>query len=432
MEIYEKETVTCAEMKELERLADEAGLSYYQMMENAGTGAAAIILSRLRTKSQAGDLERLGDTAHRKAVCYCGKGNNGGDGFVIARKFRKAGLDVTVVLVEGEPVTTDAVTNYGLLDGCTICELAEMEAIIPEEFGPHNPIMRFSADVVVDAIYGTGFHGTLRPAGQTAVAQIEAFRKRGALVAAIDIPSGLAGDEPDAAASSVTADMTISFHAKKPAHDDPSVAERMGEVMVCDIGIGKALAARDWQKPPAGAEEELVIRKTVFSDLAFFDEWERRPAVTQFFSIPENQSTEALYEKYFADLRDPGALQFTILLEQDGAEPRPIGRIVLADVIEGWKGEIWRIYIADEELRGRGLGRRAMKWTLDYCFHVLELERVYLDYYTGNPAQYLYESMGFTHEGLLRKNCRKNGIFYDVNLMSMLRAEYEKICATVR
>ena len=64
-----QEIVTCAEMKEIERQADAAGFSYYQMMENAGSSAAEII------------LEKFG-SAGPKAVILCGKGNNGGDGFV--------------------------------------------------------------------------------------------------------------------------------------------------------------------------------------------------------------------------------------------------------------------------------------------------------------------------------------------------------------
>ena len=92
-----------------------------------------------------------------------------------------------------------------------------------------------------------------------------------------------------------------------------------------------------------------------------------------------------------------------------------------------WKAELWRIYIADVQLRGKGLGKEAMLGIMDYCFNHLGLERLYLDHYTGNPAAYLYQSLGFKYEGVLRKNCRKNGVLYDVHLMSMLREEYEEL-----
>ena len=95
--------VTCQRMKELERLTDEKGLSYYQMMENAGTCAFATIMQESDAKE--------GNTA----VVFCGKGNNGGDGFVVARMLCQSGVAVTVVLVDGEPKTEDAITNYKLL-----------------------------------------------------------------------------------------------------------------------------------------------------------------------------------------------------------------------------------------------------------------------------------------------------------------------------
>ena len=156
---------------------------------------------------------------------------------------------------------------------------------------------------------------------------------------------------------------------------------------------------------------------------------------------------EDVVRKFVADEEDPKAQQFTILLKEDGfqdaedsveaaedsdvnlqyAGTRKIGRIVLADIEDGWKGEIWRIYIGDKTLRGKGYGKQAMEAMMGYCFDVLGLERLYLDHYTGNPAAGLYLSLGFKYEGVLRKNCRKNGVLYDVHLMSMLREEYEAL-----
>ena len=169
--------------------------------------------------------------------------------------------------------------------------------------------------------------------------------------------------------------------------------------------------------------KDLIIRPSVKEDIKYFYEWELKPEVTEFFSIKDNQTMEETIEKYEADERDPGAEQYTICFK-DGT---PIGRIVLADIIKGWKGEIWRIYIADTGLRGKGYGKQAMLAMMDYCFNDLKFERLYLDHYTGNPASYLYLSLGFKYEGVLRKNCRKNGILYDVHLMSMLRKEYEEL-----
>ncbi len=115
--------------------------------------------------------------------------------------------------------------------------------------------------------------------------------------------------------------------------------------------------------------------------------------MTEFFSIRDGQTMEDVVRKYVADEEDPKAQQFTILLKEEGNQAaegnggtRKIGRIVLADIEDGWKGEIWRIYIGDKSLRGKGYGKQAMEAMMGYCFDVLGLERLYLDHYTGNPA----------------------------------------------
>lgn len=180
--------------------------------------------------------------------------------------------------------------------------------------------------------------------------------------------------------------------------------------------------------------DRLVIRPSRWEDIDAFYEWELLPTVTKFFSIRDDQSKEDVVRKYIADSDDPKAQQFTICLKQEVCpatcvtcnEGKPIGRIVLADIEEEWKAEIWRIYIADTALRGKGLGKEAMKAMMKYCFEELKLKRLYLDHYTGNPAGFLYQNLGFKYEGILRGNCRKNGKLYDVHLMSMLAAEYEE------
>ena len=196
----------------------------------------------------------------------------------------------------------------------------------------------------------------------------------------------------------------------------------------------------------------LRIRPSVWDDVETFFQWEQQPAVTEFFSIRDGQTMEETARKFLKDQENPNAEQFTILLKAPGLQGLPttrsaqdaanvpqasdaqgtraslqkIGRIVLADIERGWKGELWRIYIADSALRGQGLGREAMRAMMEHCFRDLALERLYLDHYTGNPAAYLYQSLGFQYEGVLRRNCRKNGVLYDVHLMSMLREEYEE------
>ena len=180
--------------------------------------------------------------------------------------------------------------------------------------------------------------------------------------------------------------------------------------------------------------ERLVIRPSRWDDTDTFYEWELLPEVTKFFSIRDNQSKEDVVRKYVADSDDPKARQFTICLKAGTpgipeAGGRMIGRIVLADIEDEWMAEIWRIYIADTALRGRGLGKEVMLAMMKYCFEELNLKRLYLDHYTGNPASFLYQSLGFKYEGVLRDNCRKNGRLYDVHLMSMLASEYAELYA---
>lgn len=169
--------------------------------------------------------------------------------------------------------------------------------------------------------------------------------------------------------------------------------------------------------------ERVVIRPSLWSDIDYFYEWETQPEVTEFFSIRDGQTKEEVIRKYVEEDNNPDSLQLTICVKEDGGY-KPIGRIVLTDIINNWKMEIWRIYIGDLRYRGLGLGRDAMELILAYGFGGLQMERVYLDHYTGNPASKLYLSLGFSYEGILRKNCRKNGKLYDVHLMSILRDEY--------
>lgn len=209
--------VTAAEMKQLEQQADAAGLSYRQMMENAGAAAARLAL---RAVPEA-----------KSAAIFCGKGNNGGDGFVAARHLANAGLAVRLYLVEGEPVTTDAVYNCGLARDMGLPVLA-LDALNQ----PEQAEFLKNADLVLDGVYGTGFHGALRPAGLAAARWMNEAPGR---VLALDLPSGLEADSGIAAEGAVQAELTVTFHAAKPCHR--LAAAQCGRVEVADIGITAVL-----------------------------------------------------------------------------------------------------------------------------------------------------------------------------------------------
>lgn len=209
--------VTAAEMKQLEQRADAAGLSYRQMMENAGAAAAEL---SLRAVPEA-----------KSAAIFCGKGNNGGDGFVAARHLANAGLAVRIFLVEGEPVTTDAVYNCGLARDMGLPVLA-LDALNQ----PEQAEFLKGADLVLDGVYGTGFHGALRPAGLAAARWMNEAPGK---VLALDLPSGLEADSGIAAEGAVQAQLTVTFHAAKPCHR--LAAAQCGRVEVADIGITAVL-----------------------------------------------------------------------------------------------------------------------------------------------------------------------------------------------
>ncbi len=169
---------------------------------------------------------------------------------------------------------------------------------------------------------------------------------------------------------------------------------------------------------------DLTIRTSVAEDVPTFYEWELSEDVTAFFSICKDQSLEQVWKTFIHDDENPAQRQFTILKKDSG---KMLGRIVLADLIPGWKVEIFRIYLADIATRGKGYGKQAMLALMQLAFEIYDCKRLYLDHYTGNPARGLYDHLGFTFEGCLRDNCRKNGVLYDVQLMSMLRDEYDKL-----
>lgn len=174
--------------------------------------------------------------------------------------------------------------------------------------------------------------------------------------------------------------------------------------------------------------KDLIIRDSRFEDIDTFYTWECTPEVNKYFSIADNRTKTDAIREYIHDDENPAQKQFTICLKNsNGDEGEMIGRIILGDLIEGWKVEIWRIYIGDLSMRGKGYGKQAMLAMLKLCFEDMGLERVYLDHYTGNPASALYQAIGLKYEGVLRNNCRKNGVLYDVHLMSMLKDEYEAL-----
>ena len=330
--------VSCDRMKELERATDASGLSYYQMMENAGTIAAnRIIEITMATRKRPHPSMR-----QLSARIYCGKGNNGGDGFVVARLLAQKGWNVGLVLVDGEPQTPDAIANYELTK----------EMGIPAAM-PGDTVSGGSPDVVVDAIYGTGFHGRLREQGAAVAARIARAKAAGARVFALDIPSGMGGDltdESELDERCVRADVTITFHAKKRVHLQPFAKEYCGQIIVADIGIvDDNLDAEDAFVPGVPSQtKDALSNKDVYTFHDFVDivaqlrapdgcVWDRaqtHETLTKYMTEEAQEAVDAMLkgddENLCEELGD--VLLQVVLNAQIGTED---GAFTIDDVIQG-------------------------------------------------------------------------------------------------
>lgn len=169
--------------------------------------------------------------------------------------------------------------------------------------------------------------------------------------------------------------------------------------------------------------KNLIIRKALFDDCRYFAQWEASPSVTEFFTMDEGITYEEVATDFVKAGMDDEREMFTILLKD---EEKPIGKIYISRINRNYDSlDITRIYIADEENRGIGYGEEALRLFLEYAFINLHMERVSLDYMTKNKvAEHLYEKIGFHREGVMRNSGKKDGKYVDLNLMSMLRAEY--------
>ena len=135
--------LTSGQMKAAEQRANDKGMAFIRLMENAGCACARIVRDRLRN-----------EPGSKKAVIVCGSGKNGGDGFVIARKLSEYGFDTAVILASGLPKDSDSSAMFRRLEG--------MPVVITDY--TEKPAKAFDyledADIIIDAIFGTGFHGT--------------------------------------------------------------------------------------------------------------------------------------------------------------------------------------------------------------------------------------------------------------------------------
>jgi NAD(P)H-hydrate epimerase len=213
--------LTREQVREVDRRAiEEFGLPGVVLMENAGRGVAEL----LRSLGVAGQV----------AVC-CGKGNNGGDGFVIARHLDNWGVPVRVMLfTRPEDLRGDAAIHFRVLQRAGLgvpvnwCDLAMMT--LQQELA--------AAEWIVDALFGTGLTGALRPPWDRIV---EAINSADGRRLAVDIPSGLDCDSGLPLGPTVRAEHTATFVAQKKGFANPTAREWLGQVHVLNIGVPRQI-----------------------------------------------------------------------------------------------------------------------------------------------------------------------------------------------
>jgi len=222
--------LTRREVRELDRLAiEEFGIPGIVLMENAGASAARLLVAQ--------GIDGL-------VVIACGRGNNGGDGFVIARHLDAAGYQVRLLLAAPiEAYAGDAAINLA------IAERASLPiACLADADGARWGHDLADASWIVDALLGTGAAGPPRGAVGAAIEAINAVRA--AVVAeptrvlAVDLPSGLDADTGDAPGVCVRADLTATFVAAKAGFANPAAAAFTGPVHVLGIGAPAHLLRR--------------------------------------------------------------------------------------------------------------------------------------------------------------------------------------------
>ncbi|MEN6423915.1 MAG: NAD(P)H-hydrate epimerase [Phycisphaerales bacterium] len=200
----------------------EIGVPGVVLMENAGRSCAELA------------MQKLASMADPRAYIFCGVGNNGGDGYVIARHLLNAGLPTRVVLC-GDPskVQGDARINLDILERLG----HRVECVNPSDGDAVARVQAFGCDVslVVDALFGTGLRGELRPEYR---AIVEAINALGRPILAVDIPSGLDCDTGEPLGAAIRAAYTVTFVAvKKGFLASGDAADYTGELHVASIGV---------------------------------------------------------------------------------------------------------------------------------------------------------------------------------------------------
>ena len=230
--------VTADEMREIDRRAiEEYGIPGVVLMENAGRGAADAI-EEFMTEN---DLDR--------PLIIAGKGNNGGDGFVVARHLANRGVECAVCLIgKKEDVRGDARVNLDAAEnmGLEIREITDSLDPLAEEL--------MACDVIIDAILGTGLDKDVKGVYMEI---IEAVNMSDLPVVSLDIPSGLHATSGRPLGIAVEADLTVTFCLPKTGLLVYPGADYAGDIVLTDIGAPRLLLEDESLKTSIVAEEDI-------------------------------------------------------------------------------------------------------------------------------------------------------------------------------
>lgn len=220
-------TLTRQQSREVDRIAVERyGLSGLVLMENAGRGVVEVLLTLDPT---------LVGNADRVVTVLCGKGNNAGDGFVIARHLEIRNVRSQVILLAAaEQLQGDARSNFEILQHTNVPILEQAETIASLD----RAVPGGTQSWIIDALLGTGAQGEPR---EPFAAAIQWMNSQPSRRLAVDVPSGLDCDTGAPAASTVRADHTCTFVAAKRGFATPSASEFLGQLHVVSIGTPPAL-----------------------------------------------------------------------------------------------------------------------------------------------------------------------------------------------
>jgi len=209
------EPITSREMRALELNAEYFGVSQLQLMENAGHNIAVEIASRFKPD--------------KSVAIFCGLGGNGGDGFVVARHLSSLGFKVTVVLAG----KAKEISHKAALENWNALQFLK-ERVSIHEVNDSSLIPDVTADIIVDALLGTGTKGKLKPPISQLVKKINTLN---AFRVAVDVPTGIDSDTGETLGTAVKANLTITFHKTKKGLKNAK--KYVGKLIVKDIGLPK-------------------------------------------------------------------------------------------------------------------------------------------------------------------------------------------------